>query len=306
VTEPVSSSFHAVNADQGLGPVDRVKWVAFNALNNAVGGGPRDPQLALKRFPLSAADARWPEIPAASSPARRLCDLFWLELPWERIAMALGGQINAVEIGCGTGRYGELLRRCAGVSLRRYLGVDLTPHPEWASLKVRGSFDFAVADAARVAEHLAGANFIITQSALEHFEEDLTFFRHVAAYVNAQPGPVLQAHLVPSAACLGTFPFHGVRQYTPRTVSAVTRLYGPETRRTLYALGSSRCNRVHREWITLPRLLRRRDLRKERPDAYDRAVREAIHADAAHPTGAAAFYALVLETRLQPGLLSAR
>ncbi len=301
-----SSSRHALNADKGLSAAGRLKWLALNAANNYVRRVSRDPALAVARFPLDAAESRWSEIPAASSPARRLCDLFWLELPWERLIASLGGSISAIEIGCGTGRYGELLRRCAGSALTRYVGVDATPHAEWAPLEKAGPFTFVVGDAANVATHLAGANFIITQSALEHFEEDLTFFRQVAAYVGSQRHPIVEAHLVPSAACLTTFPWHGVRQYTPGTVSAITRLYGEDTRRTLYALGAARCNRVHRRWITLPRLLRGRDLRREQPAPYDEALRQAIKGDALRPARrAAAFYALVLETRMGAPVLSA-
>src|ERR1700722_11386706 len=48
----------------------------------------------------------------------------------------------------------------------------------------------------------------------------------------------IQFHLMPSAGYLTTFPWHGARQYTPRTISRITRLFGKETSKRLYFPGS--------------------------------------------------------------------
>lgn len=292
-----SSSWHAVNADTGLSPIGRIKWIVYNAVNNRFPRTGVDPALAVERFDLSHADVHWDAIDPQSSPSRRLTDLFWLDLPWGRLTALLGGEVRALEVGCGTGRYGILLRRCLGDRLKEYVGLDQAVHAEWATLADSGPFRFVVGDAAAIDQHLKDANLILTQSALEHFEEDLTFFRQVADFVNAAARPIVQVHLLPSADSLTIFPWHGVRQYTPRTISKITMLHGPETSRTLYALGAAHCVRFQRRAITWPRLRGKQDLRQTDPVSYERQLREAIRADTRQPRPhAASFYALVMET----------
>src|SRR5207248_563863 len=119
----------------------------------------------------------------------------------------------------------------------------------------------------------AGTNMFISQSAVEHFDEDLGFFEQIRDYVRETPEPVMQIHLVPSQACLHLYHLHGVRQYTPRTLSKITRLFAPDAYAAVYRLGGDACNRLHYSFITKPVLLQdRADRRNTDPDEYERRL----------------------------------
>jgi hypothetical protein len=294
-----STSWHGINGDRGLSGIDRLRWVAYNRLSNAFPYRRLDRRLRFDVFRAPNLERDWERTPADASPARRLSDLFWLALPWERLATALGGSVRAIEIGCGTGKYGTLLETCLGDRLEQYVGVDVARHADWTRLAGNPRFKLIQSSSSETASHLAGANLIVTQSALEHFEEDLKFFRQVAQYVHDTSVPIVQLHLMPSAACLTTFPWHGVRQYTPRKISQMTSLFSDDTTPHLYWLGAARCNRVHRRYITYPRLFGRGDRRREASVAYARELREAIQQDRnERPGGEACFHALMLQSRV--------
>jgi hypothetical protein len=301
-----SSSGHTLNGDRRLSKLDRVRWFLVNWINNARATSNLDPALELARFRTGNTATVWPTIDAAASPARRLCDLFWLTLPWRLIARELNGSVKALEVGCGTGRYGMLVQQCLGDAFGGYVGLDVARHAEWDSHRSDPKIELVCADSGSTARYLSGANLIITQSALEHFEEDLLFFRQIADYIVTANRPMIQFHLMPSAGCLTTFPWHGVRQYTPRTISRITRLFGKETSKRLYFLGSQACNRIHRRYITYPWLLGRGDQRRKRQDAYDRELRRAVERDDVAPKrNEACFHALVLQSRLTRDVFTA-
>lgn len=294
-----SSSGHVINGDHRLSKLDRILWYFLNWLNNTRATADIDLSLELARFRTGNVESVWSRIDAAASPARRLCDLFWLLLPWQQIASELNGSVHALEIGCGPGRYGLLVDECLGNSLAEYVGLDMTRHPEWDDLQRNSKIKVVCTDSGNTRQYLADANLIITQSALEHFEEDLVFFRQIADYIATANRPIIQLHLMPSSACLTTFPWHGVRQYTPRTISRITRLFGLETSKRLYFLGSIACNRIHRQYITYPRLLGKGDQRQDHLAAYDRELRRAVHQDDIAPKrNEACFLALVLQSGL--------
>jgi SAM-dependent methyltransferase len=264
-----------------------------------------DVELELARFSVSQAMSHWSEIDAGASPARRLSDFFWLSLPWPRISAQLRGDVRLLEVGCGTGRYGLLLRKCLGESFTRYLGLDVESHPEWTRCESDTTINFVRSDVGAVEEYLEGNNLIITQSALEHFDEDLAFFRRVSEYVRKVSEPVIQVHLMPSAGCLTTFLWHGVRHYTPRTTSRITAEFASDTRKRLYFLGSARCNQIHRRYITYPWLFGRDDRRQGRIETYNRELHEAMRLDELMPRGnEACFHALVLQTRVERDIFS--
>jgi len=293
-----SSSGHTLNGDRNLSVQDRLRWLVKNAINNARANADLDPTLLLARFHYGDVASAWPKVDALASPARRLCDFFWLGLPWARIADEFGSAVRVLEVGCGTGRYGLLLQACLGEAFGGYVGLDIVRHSEWEKYRSNSKIKLIQADSGETQRHLADADLILTQSALEHFEQDLVFFRQIAAYVAAANRPIIQFHLIPSAQCLTTFPWHGVRQYTPRTVSRITRLFGAETSKRLYFLGSAACNRIHRRYITYPSLLRRGDQRQKRGVAYELDLRRAVQEDDVSPRPHnACFLSLVLQSR---------
>jgi hypothetical protein len=126
-------------------------------------------------------------------------------------------------------------------------------------------------------------------------DSDLQFFERLRQYVASVDGPVLQVHLCPSAACLKLYLFHGVRQYTPRTLSTVTRLFD-NADVMLYGLGGSACNRLHLRFITYPLLVRGVDYRLARAAEYQRRLIAAIEQDMSRPQRSPAFYALVIHS----------
>lgn len=284
----------------------RALWLALNRLNNARPASDVDPSLEIVRFSASSVMSFWPKIDVTASPARKLCDLFWLSLPWPRIATELGGSVRVIEVGCGSGKYGLLLKNALGEAFGGYVGLDVEVHDEWAALQ-SDSITLIQADVSTIEEHLAERNMIITQSALEHFDEDLVLFRKIEKHVQTTIGPLIQVHLMPSAGCLTTFLWHGVRHYTPRTVSRLTRIFGTRTLKRLYFLGSANANRIHRRYITYPGLFGKGDRRQTRQALYDQELQEAVLRDEIAPKKyEACFHALVLQSRVAHDIFTSR
>jgi len=97
-------------------------------------------------------------------------------LPWDLIKRELH-EINIVDIGCGTGYYGEKFIDFSMNNINRYIGLDIKSNDNWIKLKNKYSFfefikfngkDFTSLIPQRT-------NFFITISPVEHFEEDLYF-----------------------------------------------------------------------------------------------------------------------------------
>jgi hypothetical protein len=257
-----SSSIHQLNADKSLSKWGRRLWYALNWLNNSLFPNWKERRLSIKKFiPQLSAEA-WARIHPKSSPSRALSDLFWMQQPWARMQQELG-EIHIVDTGCGSGRYGIELQRDSNGRIASYTGLDELPHADWAQVMKQHPFiTLQQADSAQFASLIpADTNLFISQSAIEHFPEDLTYFRQLRDFIAAHPRPTLQIHLFPSAACLRLYRFHGVRQYTPRTVSAITRLF-PDSRCTLFELGGAACNALHWDYITRPVLVDNLDDRR--------------------------------------------
>lgn len=251
--------------------------------------------MVLRDFVCDDLIAHWPDVPRGASPSRTVCDLFWVTLPWPSIRATLG-DVHMLDIGCGSGHYGPKLLASANGLVASYTGTDAAPRPGWTDLATTDSrvrfYESRAEDFGSTIP--TGTNLFISQSAIEHFDEDLTFFRQIGDYVRASPGPVLQIHLAPSQACLRLYTLHGVRQYTPRTLSRITRLFGPDSHRTLFRLGGAACNRLHFASITKPLVLHGRDLRNEEPEKYEKRLFEAVSHDMRHPDSSPAFWALVI------------
>jgi SAM-dependent methyltransferase len=294
-----SSSIHQLNADQPLNIWSRRLWYKANKLNNAFFPNLRSRALHIKRFVPDLSTQFLSQVDPKSSPSRSLSDLFWMQLPWSDIHAKLG-PLHVMDVGCGSGRYGEELQKHSGGRIESYLGLDEFVHSDWPARMQANSFiKLQQADSADFASKIPkNTNLFVSQSAIEHFPQDLTFFRQVRDFLNSVNRPSLQFHLFPTAACLPLYKFHGIRQYTPRTVSLISGLF-ENFDNVLFELGNSLCNQVHWRFITKPVIEDgKADLREAEPEAYRKELLAALAStsDDSSPS----FYALVIESRHEP------
>lgn len=292
---PTTTSIHRWNADRRLpfGPGGKLAWLALNRLNNARPYQGVDPRLQIRDFRCDALEARAATMPAGISPSRMLSDLFWITLPWGAIERELGGPIHVFDIGCGTGQYGPRLLSWSDERIVEYVGTDVQVPTSWPD---DPRLTFVRAEASTLAAFPPAANFIMSQSTIEHIDDDLRFFARVRDHVQARVEPTLQVHLCPSAACLPTYLWHGVRQYTPRTLSRITTLFD-DSDLWLFRLGGRACNRLHFQFITGPHFIwRTGDRRAKEPADYQARLVRTVAEDMSQPQQSPAFYALVIHT----------
>lgn len=287
-----NTSIHSINADRHLSHPMKVAYLFANWLNNLFPESYVDSKIEQRLFAPENVDEFFTAEYWKCSPSRLLSDLFWAGLDWESISRRLG-KIRILDIGCGPGRYVERFKKFSGNRIESHHGIDVYKPQEWRDVEAKyGDVFFSGYDGTDISFALERhPNLIITQSALEHHESDLTLFMQLAAYTHKSLFPVMQIHLVPSAACLRLYLFHGVRQYTPRTISKITKLFGDNNNFALYSLGGRGCNDLHWNYITKPLLMKKKDRREE--EGYPRklimAVKEKVCLT--HP----AFYALVIK-----------
>jgi len=293
-----STSFHSLNADKGLRLSNRIIWFILNWLNNYLFANREDSSLTIRNFKADISEANWSQTDIKSSPSRKLSDLFWLQLPWGLIRSELG-EIKIFDTGCGSGNYGAKLQAYSKNIIASYTGVDIFQHDNWRVLaESYPNLSFRRLDSANISDYITDdINLFISQSSIEHFKNDLTYFNHIRQFIRRTSKSVMQVHLFPSRACLKLYLFHGVRQYTPRTISYITRLFNEFSYSTLYRLGGSECNKIHWEMITKSLFFHKiGNLCETRSSEYDQRLRQAIAADNKEPHGEPSFYALVIHS----------
>ncbi len=280
-----STSRLRLNGDGVLGLAGKLGYLAGNALRNAVLDRPG--ALSVERF----APADLGGIAGTPSPSRALCEAHLATFDWGEFAHAAGG-IRMHEMGCGSGRAGALVTAASSQAIR-YRGFDIAARESWARPAPQASF--AAFDGRDFAGTIApGDNFFFSQSAAEHIPADLDYFSAVARACAAASGPTLQIHYLPSAACLRLYLFHGYRQYPAGVLARLAALQPGDARVSAVALGGPAAIALHWRWITWPALCGRPDRRAADPEGYRAAFRAAVAADAAHLSGAPAFWALVV------------
>ncbi len=183
-------------------------------------------------------------------------------------------------------------------AISSYTGIDIVEHPNWKVLLAKHTYlGFLTSKAEDLRGHFPDrTNFIISQSAIEHFDHDLTYFLQIRDYIHHCQHTVIQIHLIPSRACLRLYRFHGARQYTPRTVSRITRFFKEFSYAILFRLGGMACNDLHYEFITQYSKRKMKDLRDLKPEEYDHRLFEAIENDMKISQTDPAFYALLIHS----------
>lgn len=294
-----STSFHKLNADNKLPLFKKALWILFNFFENTAG------LIVSKKLQLETPDIKERSLQSfqsigsetsTPSPTRLFCDVFWQVLDLNFIRSFLGPDINSIEIGCGHGIYGEFLSENFGNQFS-YLGVDPVSSNNWDLLSSNNNdLSFKIGSSDEVSDFLSGKNFIFTQSAIEHFDNDLVFFQNISNYVNNVSFSTFQVHTFPSSFALLTYPFHGIRQYNKRNINKIIKLF-PRSHIKLISLGSLQSIFYHLRVITLPRLLGKKDLRKVDRESYINGLMNAANKDLLNPRKSiAGFYALIIQT----------
>jgi SAM-dependent methyltransferase len=295
------TSIHKITADQGLSHFGKIYWLFINLVNNVFSNRFVDKRLIESNFRVSNFKKYSKYINKYSSPSRKMCDLFWASLPWSKIKESLG-EINIVDIGCGKGGYGEKIVKFSDDRINSYKGVDLSESEKWKNIHDKDSrLSFEVFDGENIYNKIGEkTNFIQSQSAMEHIENDLDFFRQIKDYIDNLGKEVIQVHLFPAKASIWLYLWHGRRQYTKRSVSKISKLFSKDSKCYLYKLGNVNGNKFHFKNITLTKILKRDDLRKVNPDKYVADSTSAIIDDMKmeknnHPV----FYALVIHSNFK-------
>ena len=235
-------------------------------------------KLLLRKFPvrIGAAEKVASRQNSPISPGRFLSDIFWESLDYKKLNSALGDQLRVIEIGCGSGKYGDLISKFSCIS--SYTGVDIQSNRNWSDFDPN-QFNF-VEDTYEKFEYIVdNQNLIITQSALEHFEKDLRLFKKIDDYASTSQFPVASIHVVPSASSLFTFLWHGIRQYGKFHLRRL-HLSSPNCSEFLiFTLGGLPLNWFHFKHVTIPQIFLRIPLISQDKSAYFAELLEAINRD---------------------------
>ena len=296
----VSSSSHTFNADFPMRRYDKINYFITNFVSNIHTKFRLSRLNVIKFQPTQEAVAdHFKLLDGLISPSRIICNIFWEQLDWDLIRNQLGGELRVMEVGCGTGRYGTKLRKIAQID--SYKGIDIQSSEEWYANPLE-NFEFEVGSYENFLTLTSGENLIITQSAIEHFEQDIYFFDLIKKYAESSEHPVISIHLFPSPACLFTMLLHGIRQYHRRSIAKLVKSSRESQCRNLYALGGIRSNFVHFIELTLRSLILRKSLATKDLKPYLFKVASALTRDSQTPSiFSPSFYALILSWKTVDG-----
>lgn len=294
-----STSIHTLNADKGLSLWQKPLYLFLNFLNNLLPYVNVDKRIKFKMFEPKNLREVWDQTYPDSSAARKLSDIYWRTLPWREIKEKIGGEINIFDTGCGHGNYAVRIQEGSGGQVTRYTGVDAKRRPNWDELeKNYSSFHFIESRSNDIFSLIPeNTNIFISQSAIEHFDEDLLYFERVREFVEKSNRPITQIHLFPGSATLPLYLFHGLRQYTPRTISKITRLF-KDAEISLTPLGGEMSKKLHFKYFTWPVLITRK-FGKPTFDVseYDKKLRIAVEKDLDSDISSPLFWALQIFTK---------
>jgi SAM-dependent methyltransferase len=285
-----STSLHTFSCDKGNFLYKfyvHILYFPFNLFNNRKPLKKTDPNLVIQKFFPNHLESFIRKTLPEASPSRKWSDLFLMSIPWNKIQEELK-TINVLDLGCGTGNYYYKFREYSGNRISSYTGIDIIKHEEQLS-NPPGNFKLITYDGKNLLNYIPPeTNFIFSQSAVEHIQEDLSVFKQIRSFCEISNRPIYQLHLIPGRECLKLYRFHGVRQYTPRTISKITRIFIGNYQKKMIILGGENSNKVHKNYITI------KDIRKENVDEYAHDCINAFNMDIHMeiPVEKANFYAL--------------
>lgn len=257
----LSSLKYFLNGDRKLNFIEKILWLLLNFLNNNI--IPKNPNYEkykfIKKFSPQIEEEDISSLLNGNSPSRTICNLFWKKLNWQSIKRQLG-EINIFDTGCGAGDYGIMLNNFSN-GIESYFGTDFYPRKDWNKTMQKNSFIILKKSSSSNIKNLIPnkTNLIITQSAIEHFRNDLEYFYQIKEFINKSKSNIIQIHLFPSPACLWLYLFHGYRQYNLCNIKKIIKIFEDDKNYfALFPLGGTKLNNLHFRFITLPSLLNKK------------------------------------------------
>ena len=296
-----SSSIHTLNADFKLNQAEKIVYFIYNYINNLLNFTFKH-EFSIKYLSLDPSKILAEKIAKKSqiSPARYLSDEFWNKLDLGRVKESMGEKLSCIEFGCGNGAYGKLLQDKD--SSLDYVGVDIKKPFTWLPRSKNNSL-FVQDTYANASELIIGKNLIITQSALEHFEKDLFLFAEIARIAKINNQKLIQIHLFPSASCLKTFLWHGIRQYNFRTINKIIKISKVKEVPILVCLGGPKTNSIHVKAITMHLIKKATQKMYTTAEGYEFSLAKAIKQDEVKRNPKkATFYGLIVQHNLEKKL----
>ncbi|WP_181704421.1 hypothetical protein [Chthonobacter albigriseus] len=286
-----------INGDLKLNPIQRARYYWHHYRRNIRENGP--PLAREIYWPPTSQDCEptLDKLTFNRTPTRLLCNIFWSLVDWKLLAQEMG-PLRIHDMGCGSGRYGLLIREAATVPVS-YHGFDIAAYDSWdgysdenTKMSTFDGQDFA-------STFFEKPNLFITQSALEHIPGDLTYFKAAAEYCSGLD-KALQIHMVPPSKGLWQWGPHGWRQYNRTMLRKFEAALPPGMTMTVFCLGGGELVKLHRKWAHRRFLVKK--IKKD-PVYQQKYKSEWIDAiDRSAPVGVdeAAFLAIVVEKGFSP------
>lgn len=193
------------------------------------------------------------------SPSRLLCDGLWNSMDYGNLKLQLNSDLNFFDIGCGSGKYGKLLRKLSNQYFGSYTGLDIYKNDKYPA-----EFNHICAKAENVSQYInKKINFVISQSALEHIEKDTFVIEEITKKLYENNTPFIQIHMVPASKCLWLYLWHGYRQYSKKNLSNISNQLKKKFNVNTYIipLGGNISFWTHLRYITLPEFFKKRILK---------------------------------------------
>ena len=304
-----STSFHTFNADRSQGQsrlniIQKIFWFFLNFLNNNLPpkffeNKKEINNLRVKNFASEINKKEWNKISPYSTPSRIFCDLFWMKLNWQNIKSEVG-PINIFDTGCGDGNYAIKLNDYSK-GINSYLGIDSIIDENWNDLKIFKFIKLIQLKSTNLIKAIPkDTNFFMTQSAIEHFENDLDYFRQIKEYIINSNSNIIQVHLFPTPPSLWLYFHHGVRQYNMRSVMQIIKIFNnKKSYAVLYPLGGRDSFYYHLNKVTIPEyiLKTKPNIREMNTNNYFLGVKKAIYNDLSKNSwNFASFCALIIHS----------